>query len=61
LCDSSHRPSENGAVAVSATGMPFVADRTAASTQVEDSTGATDANDASLHSGRSDRQRMGST
>jgi hypothetical protein len=41
-------------------GMPGVADRTAASTQEDDSTGAIEAKDASLHNGRAERQRAGS-
>ena len=49
----------NGAAALSSRGMPTVAERTAASTAPELSTGETDANDASPHSGRADRQRTG--
>jgi hypothetical protein len=60
LCDSSQRPDWNGAAAVSSTGIPAVAERTAASTQPDEITGATDAKDASPHSGRFDRQRAGS-
>ena len=60
LCESSHRPSVNGAAAVSSIGMPDVAERTAASTQPALSTGATEANEASLHSGSAERQRTGS-
>ena len=60
LCESSHRPSVNGATALSSSGMPTVADRTAASTQPDAATGATEANEASPQSGRADRQRAGS-
>jgi hypothetical protein len=59
LCDSSHEPDWNGATAVSSSGIPALADRTAASTQVEEMTGATEAKDASLHKGLADRQRAG--
>ncbi len=45
LWDSSHRPCRNGATAVSSSGMPAVADRTAASTHPDEITGASDAND----------------
>jgi hypothetical protein len=41
-------------------GMPAEADRTAASTQPDEITGATEANDVSAHSGLLDRQRAGS-
>lgn len=57
---ASSEPRANGAVAVSCSGIPAVADRTAASTQEEATTRATDANEASAHSGRFDRQRAGS-
>jgi len=60
LCDSSHRPRAKGAVAVSSSGIPAVADRTAASTHEEATTRATDANEESVHSGRFDRQQAGS-
>jgi hypothetical protein len=50
----------NGAAALSSTGMPAVADLTAASTQDDDRIGASDARELSLHSGRGDRQRAGS-
>jgi hypothetical protein len=50
----------NGATALSSMGMPTVADRTAASTQPDETTGATEANEASVQSGRADRQRAGS-
>jgi hypothetical protein len=60
LCDSSHRPDWNGAAAVSSAGIPAVAERTAASTQPEEITGATDANEASPHIGRLERHRAGS-
>ena len=50
----------NGLAAVSSGGIPTVAERTAATTAPEDSTGATEANDASLHSGLAERQRTGS-
>src|SRR5581483_10020404 len=51
LCESSHSPSVNGADADASTGMPALAERTAATTHSLRNTGATDANDASLHSG----------
>jgi hypothetical protein len=57
LCDNSQSPDRNGALALSSIGMPTVADRTAARMQPEVSTGATDANEASPHSGRAERQR----
>ncbi len=60
LCDSSHRLRPYGAVAVSSSGIPAVADRTAASTHEEATTRATDANEESVHSGRFDRQQAGS-
>ena len=50
----------NGAAAVSSIGIPTVAERTAASTQPALSTGATEANEASPHSGFAERQRTGS-
>ena len=59
LWESSQRPSVNGAAALSSAGMPGVAERTAATTDPARSTGATEANDASLHSGREERQRTG--
>ena len=49
----------NGAAALSSAGIPSVAERTAASTAPDVSTGATDAKDVSLHSGRAERQRTG--
>ena len=61
LCDSSHRPSVNGADADASIGMPTVAERTAATTQPLRSAGATDANDASPHSGAALRQRRGAS
>jgi len=60
LCDSSHRPSVNGAAALSSSGMPTVAERTAARTHPDSITGATEAKEASAQSGRADRQRAGS-
>ena len=59
LCDSSHCPSVNGALALDSMGIPTVADRTAATTHPLDSAGATDAKDASPHSGAALRQRRG--
>ena len=52
-------PSVNGADADGSIGMPTLADRTAATTQPLRSAGATDANDASPHSGAALRQRRG--
>ena len=49
----------NGAAALSSSGMPTVAERTAATTHPEETTGATEANDVSPHSGRADRHRAG--
>ncbi len=40
LCESKQRPSVNGAAALSSSGMPTVAERTAATTHPERSTGA---------------------
>ena len=57
LCDSSHCPSVNGADADASMGMPTLADRTAATTHPLRRTGATDANDASPHSGAALRHR----
>ena len=61
LCDSSHVPSVNGADADASMGIPTVAERTAATTQPLRSAGATDANDASPHSGAALRQRGASS
>lgn len=61
LCDSSHRPSVNGAVALISIGMPAVAERTAATTQWLCSAGATDSKDTSPHSGAGLRQRRGTS
>ena len=60
LWESSQRPSVNGAAAVASAGIPTVAERTAASTAPERSTGATEAKETSVHSGLSERQRTGS-
>ena len=57
LCDSSHCPSVNGADADGSIGMPTLADRTAATTHPLRSAGATEANDASPHSGAALRHR----
>ena len=51
----------NGAVALASIGMPTVAERTAATTQWLRSAGATEANDASPHSGAGLRQRRGTS
>ena len=61
LWESSQVPSVNGADAVSSAGMPTVAERTAASTAPEAMVGATERNEADDHSGRSERQRAGSS
>ena len=50
---NSQRPSANGAAAVEVTGMPGVAERTAASTPVAEVTAASAANPVSAQSGRS--------
>ena len=57
LCDSSHCPSVNGADADASIGIPTLAERTAATTHPLRNAGATDANDASPHSGAALRQR----
>ncbi|EIV58146.1 hypothetical protein MA3A0930S_0322 [Mycobacteroides abscessus 3A-0930-S] len=57
MCDRSHVPSVKGAAAVSSMGIPTLADRTAATTHPLRSTGATEAKDASPHSGRALRHR----
>ncbi len=49
------------AVTACAIGIPTVAALAAASTHPEVSTGATDANEASPHSGRAERQRRGAS
>ena len=59
LCDNNHRPSVKGAVALASRGMPTVADRTAATMQWLRSTGATESNEASPHSGAGLRHRRG--
>ena len=51
----------NGADADASIGIPTLADRTAATTQPLRRTGATDANDASPHSGAALRHRRGDT
>ena len=57
LWDSSHCPSVNGADADGSIGMPMLAERTAATTQSLLNAGATEANDASPHSGAALRHR----
>ncbi|SBT42444.1 hypothetical protein GA0070621_1513 [Micromonospora narathiwatensis] len=52
---NNQRPSANGAAAVSCTGMPTVADRTAASTAPATVTAASSGRVVSLHSGRARR------
>jgi hypothetical protein len=59
LCDSSQCPSVNGAEAEASMGIPTLAERTAATTHPLTSAGATDANDASPHSGAALRHRRG--
>ena len=59
MCDSSHAPSVNGADADASIGIPTLAERTAATTQPLLSAGATDANEASPHSGAALRHRRG--
>src|SRR6202165_477639 len=57
LWESSHWPSVNGADADGSMGVPTLAERTAATMQPLCRAGATDANDASPHSGDALRQR----
>ncbi|GAB3855029.1 hypothetical protein GCM10027610_087530 [Dactylosporangium cerinum] len=59
LWENSHGPSWNGAAADSVTGMPTVAERTAARTAPEDVAAASNGSDGSLHSGRADRYTTG--
>ena len=57
LCDSNHCPSVNGAEAEGSIGMPMLAERTAATTHSLLNAGATEAKDASPHSGAALRHR----
>ena len=59
LWDSSHWPSVKGAEADASMGMPTEADRTAATTHPLLMAGATEAKEASPHSGAALRQRRG--
>src|SRR6202012_496067 len=59
LCNSSHRPSVNGAVALASIGIPTVADRTAATTQLLRSAGAMESKETSPHNGAALRHRRG--